>query len=129
VRARIAPYRREIKKMLPAELKLAGLVYAINGKIRVADLFGNPLLMAKLTDKLLSAYILEALGQKVVRGAPAISAGKAQVFLNRARKAKAKSVKSYGRSRTYRKQAKGVVGAETVDQATGKKVREVYFAQ
>jgi hypothetical protein len=129
LRARIAPYRREIKSKLPGNMKLAGLVFAINGKIRVADLFGNPLLMAKLNDKLLSSYILEALGQKVDRNAPVVSAGKARYFLNKARRAPAQPLESYGRSKNYRKKSKGLIGAETVDKATGKKVRETYFAE
>lgn len=127
VRSKIAPYRRQIIGMLPSNMKLAGLVFAINGKIRVADLFGNPILMTKLSDKLLTSYILEALGQKVVRNAPALSVGAAKGFLNKARKSKKVRLKGYGRSMNYRKENKEMIGAETVDQATGKQVRETYI--
>ena len=42
---------------MPRDIQLAGVVFAINGDIRVADLFGNPLLFGKLQNKLLTAYV------------------------------------------------------------------------
>ena len=102
--------------------------FAINGKIRVADLFGNPVLFGDLQDKLLSSYILEALGEQVDRNARPISKGAAKKWLHKARKGKKIRLKSSGRSRNYRKQGKGFVGSEMEDQATGKTVRESYYA-
>jgi len=129
VRAKVAPYRAQITKMLPSNLELAGIVFAINGKIRVADLFGNPVLFRSLQDKLLSAYILEALGEQVDRNAPALSKGKAQDWLYKARQAKKVRYKSQGRSVNYKKETPNAIGAETEDQATGKTVRETYISK
>lgn len=131
VRAKISPYRKKLLTMLPPNTKLAGVVFAINGKIQVADLFGNPLLFGKLRDKLLSAYILEALGQKVVANAPAVSVDRAKGFLRKARRGKKQRIqgKSSGRAVNYRRKAKGVIGVEAVDQKSGKKLRESYHAE
>ncbi len=131
VRAKIAPYRKKLVKMLPANTRLAGVVFAINGKIQVADLFGNPLLFTKLRDKLMSAYILEALGQKVVANAPAVSVDHAKGFLRKARSAKKQRIKgkASGRAVNYRRKTKGIIGTEAVDKKSGKKLRESYHAQ
>lgn len=129
LRAKISPYRKQIAKHLPKDIPLAGMVFAINGKIQVADLLGNPLLYASLQNKLLSAYILEALGQQVVRNAPTLSKGAAQQFLYNARKAKKIKLKSSGRSVNYRKEDDNQIGAETIDKATGKTVRETYISK
>lgn len=129
LRKKISPYRKKIAKMIPANKKLAGMVFAINGKIRVVDLFGNPVLYASLQDKLMSAYILEALGQQVVRNAPAISKGAAEKYLYKARKARKVKLKGSGRSINYKKESKQMIGNETFDQGTGKKLRETYLAK
>ena len=127
VRAKLAPYRAQLMRMLPKNMQLAGIVFAINGKIQVADLFGNPLLYAALQDKLLSAYVLEALGQQVDRNAPALSKGAAKDWLFKARKGAKVRAKSQGRSVNYQKHSPHAIGAETEDKATGKTVRETYI--
>ena len=130
VRSKIAPYRKKLMSKLPANTQLAGVVFAINGKIQVADLFGNPLLFGKLRDKLMSAYILEALGKKVVANAAPVSVDSARMFLKKGRSAKSQRIhgKSTGRAINYRKKAKGVIGMEAVDPSSGKKLRESYHA-
>ena len=127
VRSKIAPYRRKIAALLPKNIKLAGVVFAINGDIRVADLFGNPLLFGKLQDKLLSAYILEALGQQVDRRAPALSKSAAKSWLGKARKAKKVRIKAQGRSVNFKKETANTIGSEAFDKGTGKTVRETYI--
>ena len=131
IRKKIAPYRRDIQKAIPDDMKLAGVVFAINGKIQVADLFGNPVLMGKLQGKLFSSYILEALGQKVVRNAPRLGKAGAAAFISKARKAKRYRLKGKkaGRAINYKKESADVIGAETMDRATGKTVRETYLAK
>lgn len=127
VRAKIAPYRERIVKLLPGDKRLAGLIFAINGKIRVADLFGNPVLFGDVREKLLSAYILEALGQQVDRNAAPISAKAAKGFIDAGRKAKRMAAPSSGRSQNYKFEDNQLVGGETVDK--GKKVRETYMSK
>jgi hypothetical protein len=129
VRAKIAPYREEILKLLPKDAQLAGLIFAINGKIRVADLFGNPVLFADLKSKLLSAYILEALDQQVIKNAPTLNAAAAEHFVGKARQLKKVKQSSSGRSINYKLEDKDQIGSETVDQGTGKKVRETYIVK
>ena len=131
VRAKIAPYRNRLMGLLPPGIPLAGMVFAINGKIQVADLFGNPPLFGKLTPKLLSAYILEALGQEVVAGALPVSTKGAKSFIRRARSGKKVRImgKSSGRAINYKREAKGIVGTEAVDEASGNTLRESLHAE
>ena len=130
VRRKIAPYRKKLTSMLPADIKLAGVVFAINGKIQVADLFGNPLLFGQLKNKLMTAYILEALGHQVVPNAPAVSVRGARHFLRRASKAKKVRIqgKASGRAINYKRKGKGFVGTEAYDPATGETLRQSVHA-
>lgn len=127
LRSKIAPYRKALLDKLPGEMRLAGLIVAVNGRIRVADLFGNPVLFVKLRDKLLSAYILEALEEQVDPNAPVLSKSKAQKWLHKARGAKKRLRKKAGRAQIYRNETDESVGSETVDSKGGKTVRETYI--
>lgn len=127
LRERIAKYRGELARQLP-DAPLTGLVFAINGKTRVADLFGNPLLFADLQEKLLSAYVLEAIEHQVDPNAPKFDAAKAEGFYKRGSGAKETSSKVSGRSKSYKKKGKGVVGTTTVDQKSGRTLKESYIA-
>ena len=131
MRAKIAPYRKKLPTMFPPGIPLAGMVFAINGKIQVADLFGNPPLFKELTPKLLSAYILEALGREVAQGAPSVSTKGAKAFIRRARAGKKIRIKgkSSGRAINYKREAKGIVGTEAVDEASGKTLRQSLHAE
>ncbi len=130
LRAKIAPYREQLVKALPADLQTAGVVFAINGDIRVADLFGNPVLFSSLRDKLLSAYILEALGQQTRTDARAVSAADAKTFLLEARKAKkVESKGASGRAINYKRETTKMIGSETVDATTGQGLRETYLSK
>jgi hypothetical protein len=127
LRNKIGPYRRQLVSKLPAGVQIAGIVFAINGQIRVADLFGNPLLFAALRDKLLSAYILEALDHQVVRNAPAVSRKSAKDWLDKARRVKKRRGKKSGRAVNYDMEDQNTIGSETVDPKAGIKVRETYI--
>lgn len=127
LRGKIDPYRQQLLQLFPRDLQLAGLVVGINGQIRVADLFGNPVLFGQLRDKLLSSYILEALGAREDRVAPVLSKGAAQDWLQEARQAKKGKAESAGRAQSYRKESASSVGMETIDAASAAPVREVYI--
>ena len=129
VRKKIKPYVRQLKAKLPADRRLAGLVFGINGKIHVADIFGNPVLFGDLSEKLLSAYVLEALGHQVVRGARAVSSKDAEEFVDKGRKSKSKKVQRSGRAKSYSKEEADFIGAETVDEDTDETVRETYIGK
>ncbi|MCB9557848.1 MAG: hypothetical protein H6707_17180 [Deltaproteobacteria bacterium] len=129
VREKIAPYRRAVTSKLPKSSSLAGLVFAVNGRVRVADIFGNPLLFSAIRDKLLSAYILEALGTQVDRHAKPLSKDGAQGWVTKASTSKRhmKQVTS-GRAINQTYDNDDAIGAEAVDKKTGKTVRKSYYA-
>jgi hypothetical protein len=129
LRAQIAPLRRRLLAQLPRDGQLSGFVFAINGQIRAADLLGNPVLYRDLQEKLLSAYILEALGHQVLAGAPVVNAKAAGQFVGKARAAAKVKVKGSGSSLNYKLESDLVIGSETLDGRTGKKVRETYFGK
>ncbi|MCA9665311.1 MAG: hypothetical protein KC503_06975 [Myxococcales bacterium] len=131
VRGRIAPYREKLLAKLPRDMKIAGVVFAINGKVRVADIFGNPLLFRALRAKLMSAYILEALGHKRVANAPALDAAKAGNFVNQARASrKQRKRRRYNGKRTSNVDFDGDSVSDSVskDRKTGKTLRETIYA-
>ncbi|MCG8419672.1 MAG: hypothetical protein MJE77_17200 [Proteobacteria bacterium] len=129
VRKKVRPYVQELKSRLPGNPMLAGLVFGVNGKIHVADIFGNPVLFGDLSEKLLSAYVLEALSHQVVPGSKPVSTDAAEQFVGRGRKARSKKVIKSGRARSYRKEADDLIGAETVDEKSGKTLRETYIGK
>ena len=129
VRKKVRPYVKELASKLPADRRLAGLVFGINGKIHVADIFGNPVLFGDLSEKLLSAYVLEALGHQVVRDARPVSRKAAGQFVGKGRKAKGKKVTKSGRAKSIAKEETDFIGAETVDDETGETVRETYIGK
>ncbi len=126
LRGKIEPYRKQLTGMMPKNLTLSGFVFAINGDIRVADLFGNPVLFADLQDKLISSYILEALGQQENPSAPAVSKNAAQTFIGKARAEKKDGGKSSGRAMNYKMENNDLIGTETFDAQAGS-VRETYI--
>ncbi len=127
IRSKISKYRQQVTRQLP-DAPLVGFVFAINGQTKAADLFANPLLHSDLQDKLLSAYILEALEHQQDKRAPKYSKKKAQGFYKKARGAKRVSTKKSGSTRNHKKKAKGIVGTQAVDEASGKVLKESYFA-
>jgi hypothetical protein len=129
LRAKIDPYRKQLTGMLPKDLTLSGFVLAINGDIRVADLFGNPVLFGDLQGKLLSSYILEALGQQENLNAPPVSPAAAQSFVGKARAAKKDAGKASGGAMNYKMEDQELIGSETIDSRSGGSVRESYTAR
>jgi hypothetical protein len=127
VREKIANYISKLGSMLPNKMQLSGMIFAVNGKIRVADLFGNPALFDKLQDKLLAAYVLEALEEQVDRRAKPVSKAKAKSWLGKARKAARGKGKKSGRALNYTMENDEYQGNETVDAKTKQKVRETYI--
>lgn len=129
LRARIASYLSELDRLLPRATPLAGLVLAINGRIRIADLFGNPVLFGKLKEKLLAAYVLEALEEQVERGAKPVAKAEAQGWLTKARQAQRGTESKSGRALNYKKDSEGALGSETYDPKTKAPVRETYLSK
>lgn len=128
LREKIAYYRDHIRRQLP-DSSLVGFVFAVNGRTRVADLFANPVLLSDLQDKLLSAYILEALEDQLDKRAPKFGKAKAKKFYEDSKNAPEVSNKVSGRSRTRKKASNDVLGTEAVDEDTGQTVKESYFAK
>lgn len=129
VRKKVQPYVRQLMSKMPKDKQLAGLVFGVNGKIHVADIFGNPVLFEALENKLLSAYVLEALGHQVVRDARPVSSKAARTFVGKGRKTSSKKATKSGRATSYSKETEDFIGAETVDDDTGETVRETYIGK
>ncbi len=127
IRKKIAKFRKDLMRKLPKDLKLAGFLFAINGKLRVADVMGNPLLMKDLQEKLLSAYILEALEHQTDPKAPKLGKSKAQQMFNDADDFAPNEESESGRTLNRKKRNKRFIGEETVDKKTGKAVKKTYL--
>ncbi len=131
LRKKIKPYVAELRRQLPKDDKLAGLVFGVNGNIHVADIFGNPVLFDELSEKLLSAYVLEALGHQTNSRAKPVSAKAAKGFISKGRRAKAKAVKQSGRARNVNKEDSDFIGVETMNTGDSENapttVRESYI--
>jgi hypothetical protein len=126
LRKKIAGYRTSLEALLPAK-PIAGAIFAINGEIQVADVFDNPKLFGSLKEKLLSAYILEALEHQIDADAPKLEKGKAKKFLDDAQAAPSSKPRKSIRATSYEKENDDAKGVETVDDATGKRVRSTYI--
>ncbi len=129
LRKQIRPHVRRLTAKLPKDGQLAGVVLGINGKIHVADLFGNPTLFRELQPKLLTAYVLEALSHDVDKKAVPVSRNRAKGFVSKGRKMKQKTTKRSGRAINHKKEDKELIGSETEDSDTGEKVRETYIGK
>lgn len=127
LRRKVAHHRQALVRQLP-DTPLSGFVFAVNGEVRVADMFNNPVLFADLQDKLLSAYILEALEQQARPGGKALDKVKAKAFYEDAKKAPSVETKTSGQAFTTKKRKKGVVGTET-KVGDGKVLKESYLAE
>jgi hypothetical protein len=111
----IAPYREKIGQALaalPEKDRLIGFVVAINGEIVGVESFGSPRLFAKLSDKILRSYLVEAIdhGKTKVGTAP-LGAKEVKLFLAAGAEAKEKEVAKDGKAVTRQKQSAGA--AET----------------
>ncbi|MBI1946250.1 MAG: hypothetical protein HYS27_11165 [Deltaproteobacteria bacterium] len=118
LRERIARHRSAIKAMLPRG-RLAGFVFAINGEVRVADLFGNPVLLDELADKLISAYVLEALEEHTDASAPPMSTAAAAQFVSSGQKAATKREVTVGASANTVKESDEIIANESKDLGNG----------
>lgn len=126
VRKKIATYRGELDKLLPSR-PISGMIFAINGEIQVADLLDNPLLFGSLREKLLSAYILEAIEHQVDPNARRIDKKIGKSFVDDAEAApSSEGIGGLG-TRGVKKESKDTIGNETWDLQTGKTVRRTYI--
>ncbi len=98
----------------------------MNGEVRIADLFGNPVLLDALQDKLLSAYILEALERDVDPDAKPLATDAAQTFVESATSAATTGQRKVGRSQNVTKESADVIANESKDSDTGRGTRGTY---
>lgn len=126
VRRQIASHRSELEKLLPSR-PISGMIFAVNGEIQVADLMGNPPLFADLKEKLLSAYILEALEHQVDPKAPKLGKKAGKAFMDEAMAAPEVNSKASLGTRGVQKENAESVSNETTDLETDKKVRSTYI--
>lgn len=94
-KGKLVAYRRHFERALaahPQRAQIVGFVVAVNGKVAAIESFGSARLYAKLSDKLLTSYFVEAVDQPVVAGARAPDAGTVAKFTAAARRARKKKV-------------------------------------
>lgn len=126
LRRRIKTYREELERRLPSQA-MTGFIFAINGTIQVADVFNNPLLFPDLREKLLSAYILEALEHQVDRNAKPLPATAAAKFVEEGKNAPPKKAVLNGKARSVQKDDPTHLGTETYDEDAKQAVRSSYI--
>ncbi|MBI4814745.1 MAG: hypothetical protein HY791_00725 [Deltaproteobacteria bacterium] len=130
LRKRVAHHVSAVITQLPKDERLAGFVFGINGQIEVADLFGNPVLFGDLREKLVSSYVLAALEKSEdAASAKKLDKAGAEKFLGKARAGNKDAPSSSGRAKVYKKKAIGSIGTETVDEGSGKTLKESYLPE
>jgi heat shock protein HspQ len=60
VSKKIEPLEAKLRKSLAENKKITGMVVAIDGKMVAVEVFYSPKIFAKMSDKLISSYVLEA---------------------------------------------------------------------
>lgn len=93
---------------------VVGMVVAVNGKVEAIEIFGAPGLFAKLKEKLLKSYVLDAQGVKdEKRTAP----GKGEIldFYRKTMAAQAKELKKYGKNTNAARRAPHADANENFD--------------
>ncbi|MBI2377640.1 MAG: hypothetical protein HYV07_26800 [Deltaproteobacteria bacterium] len=130
LRKKVAHHVSALVSKMPKDEKLAGFVFGINGKIEVADLFGNPILFRDLEEKLVSSYVLAALEKEEVKDAASkLDKKGAEGFLGKARGGTKQSSTSSVRAKTFKKKSNVAFGDETIDEGSGKTLKESYLPE
>ena len=84
-------YRKALKSIDGFSDKMTGYVYAINGEIYGADIFGNTLLFNEVKDKLIDATIVEAISKlDEFNNNKPVAKDEVEAFLDNAEKGKVK---------------------------------------
>lgn len=107
------PFLDAMNKGLQSE-NMVGLIMALNGEIVCVDIFMNPEYFAQVKEKLLKAYVLDAISTAETHAEPADKQKIISFFdeLNRAQRA---SLKEYRENSNYELESDRIIGNESRD--------------
>jgi len=110
-------YEEYAAKILPSldGRNIVGIVVCMNGKIYAVEIFGSPSLFAKMKEKLLKSFVLDAAGMKDEKVQPA---GKDAIlsFYRSAMQAKEEKLKVYESNVNVKRPAKECIANENKDE-------------
>jgi hypothetical protein len=90
---RVGKYEKALAGLLADKADVTGVVFAVNGKVQGAEIYGSPALMTKLWAKLLKAAAVDAVAQyQKDKKFDAITPQAVETFLAEASKGEAKEV-------------------------------------
>ena len=107
------PFLDAIKKGLRDD-DMVGMIMALNGEVVCVDIFANPTFFAKVKDKLLKAYVLDAISAKETsRKVP----GKKEIlgFFKELKVAKTEELKRYEANSNFELESDQIIGNESRD--------------
>ncbi len=122
-------YEEYSAKLLPSldDRNTVGMVVSMNGKVSAVEIFGSPGLFAKMKDKLLKSYVLDAAGMKDEKAKPA-SKDEILSFYKAAMKAEAEKLKAYDDNVNVKRNAEPCIANENKD-AEGNFMRRSILAK
>jgi hypothetical protein len=113
VENRSKPFMNAMKKGLK-DKRMIGMVMALNGEIVCADIFAGPEFFAKVKEKLLEAYVLDAVSADVrtteVPGSDDIAS-----FFEEVKRAETIELKAYDENENYMYESDQIMGSESRD--------------
>jgi hypothetical protein len=119
------PYLKAVISHLK-DKSMVGMLVAINGKVVCCDIFVNPKLFAKVKEKLLKAYVLDALSTETKVTTPPDKKEILEAF-EKAKKSHTSLLKEYDNNRNFKKNAPGFIGNEGRDEEGQWQHRNYYF--
>jgi hypothetical protein len=87
VESKLEPYIEEFTEEFKNDDKIVGFAVCVGKKVIACDIFLNPLLLAKMRDKLITSYVMGALTEEDKPGAPSVTAAEVAKFLKQAEEA------------------------------------------
>jgi hypothetical protein len=126
------PYRAAIGgalARLPQAGSVVGVVAAVNGRVTSVELFARPELFAAYRDKLLDSIYMGASDDAPVAGAAPPAAASVGEFLQKARRAPARTVGRSSAGETVERRDGDVAGSVVQPKAAEKPVYESYQAE
>jgi hypothetical protein len=113
IERKIQSYLNAMEKGLKDD-DIVGMIMALNGEVVCVDIFANPKFFTKVKEKLLKAYVLDAISTDITsKNAP----GKEDIlaFFDELKVAKTEELKKYKANCNYELESDGLIGNESRD--------------
>ncbi len=107
------PFMNTMKKGLK-DRNIVGMVMALNGEIVCADIFASPEFFSKVKDKLLQAYVLDAVSAEV-RTTDIPDGDDIASFFEEMKRAEKEELKAYEANENYMYESDRIMGSESLD--------------